>query len=106
MNPWTSFIAAGCLILLLAGCGPDSAPAPFTAEQKEMVKAASRAVAQYEDWADVAEYKIEKHAVGWCVTAWRVAHPEAKGNARYVPWGYRVILVDRGGKVVEYKNSK
>ena len=66
----------------------------------------NRAVAQYEDWADKAEYKVEKHPDGWRVTAWRVVHPEKTGNARYVPWGYRVIIVDRRGKVAEYKNAK
>jgi hypothetical protein len=93
--------------VLAPGCGPGEAdPASYTAEQKDVIAEASRAVRQYEDWSDRAEYKIQKHPAGWQVTAWRVEHPEAKGNARYVPWGYRVIVVDRRGKVIEYKNSK
>jgi hypothetical protein len=104
---WRRFLVFLGVAWIIAGCSEEPAsPQSFTAEQQEIIAAASKAVSQYEDWADRAEYKIEKHAVGWRVTAWRVAHPEAKGNARYVPWGYRVILVDRRGKVVEYQNSK
>lgn len=91
----------------LAGCGSEDVdPTHYTTEQKDAIDAAARAVRQYEDWAARAEYKIQQHGDGWQVTAWRVEHPEAKGNARYVPWGYRTILIDRRGKVAEYKNSK
>ena len=68
--------------------------------------AATRAVRQNEDWADRAEYRIQKSGDGWQVTAWRVENPAAKGNARYVPWGFRIIVIDRRGQVAEYKNSK
>jgi hypothetical protein len=92
---------------VLVGCGSSEvAPVTYTADQQEAIAAATRAVRQNEDWASRAEYQIQKHRDGWQVTAWRVEHPEAKGNARYVPWGFRTILVDRRGQVAEYKNSK
>lgn len=96
-----------CGAALLSGCAPAEVdPSSYTAEQKDAIDASARAVRQYEDWADRAEYRIQKHRDGWQVTAWRVEHPEAKGNARYLPWGYRVIVVDRRGKVAEYKNAR
>lgn len=90
------------------GCGsnPEIDPASYTPAQKDAIATARRAVRQNEDWAELAEYRIQSHASGWQVTAWRVVHPEAKGNARYVPWGYRTIVVDRNGRVIEYKNAK
>jgi len=95
------------LALLPVGCSPDDPPPEsYTPEQKDAIDAAARAVRQFEEWGDKVEFKIRKHSSGWEVTAWHVVHPEAKGNSRYVPWGYRVIVVDRRGKVVEYKNSK
>lgn len=94
--------------LWFVGCGSDAEvdPSTYTAAQKDAIAAATRAVRQNEDWASLAEYRIKSHASGWQVTAWRLVHPEAKGNARYVPWGYRTIVVDRRGQVVEYKSSK
>lgn len=91
----------------LSACSPeDSGPVTYSREESVVIEAASRAIRQNEDWAARAEYKLKQIPAGWQVTAWRVEHPEAKGNDRYVPWGYRVIVVDRRGKVVEYKNSK
>lgn len=101
--------AAAVLILSLVsvGCQPSEVdPASYTREQKDAIAAATRAVRQNEDWADRAEYRIQKSGDGWQVTAWRVENPAAKGNARYVPWGFRIIVIDRRGQVAEYKNSK
>ncbi len=100
-----SGLLAGHLFL---GCGSNRGadPAGYSMAEKDAIAAATRAVRQNEDWAARAEYRIQSHASGWQVTAWRVEHPEASGNARYVPWGYRTIVVDRRGKVVAYKSSK
>jgi hypothetical protein len=96
----------------LTGCSPSqsesggSEQSAFKGEEREVVDAAARAVRQFDDWGSRVEYTTKKTPSGWQVTAWRVEHPEAKGNARYVPWGFRVIVVDRRGKVIDYKNSR
>jgi len=98
------------LMMMALGLGacsdPSSDPGKLSAKEKEIVETARRAVEQYEDWADQAEYKIQRQDPGWQVTAWKVVHPEAKGNLRYVPWGRSTILVDERGKVAEYRRGK
>ena len=108
IDPITLLFAGLMAGSFFAGCGAqgNADPATYTMAQKDAIAAATRAVRQNEDWATRAEYRIQPHDSGWQVTAWRVEHPEASGNARYVPWGYRTIVVDRRGKVVAYKSSK
>ena len=81
-------------------------PAKLTPQQQDAIGIARKAVAQFEDWGDRAEYKIERRGALWRVTAWLVVHPEAKGNQRYVPWGCRTVVVDDAGKVVEYVTGR
>ena len=91
----------------LAACSDRSSdPGKLGAKEKEIVEVARRAVEQYEDWAGQAEYKIQRDGSGWQVTAWKVVHPEAKGNLRYVPWGRSTIRIDERGKVAEYRRGK
>jgi hypothetical protein len=72
------------LLLMALGLGAcsdrSSDPGKLSAKEKEIVAAARRAVEQYEDWADQAEYKIQRDGSGWQVTARKVVHPEAKGT--------------------------
>ena len=79
-------------------------PQKFSDQEKYIINIATKAVAQFEDWSDRAEFTIERRNSQWHVTAWRVEHPEATGTKRYVPWGHREIWIDDAGKVVEYKS--
>ena len=92
------------LVVVLCGCGDKAGEAPvkLSAKEQDAVAIARRAVAQFEDWGERAEYRIERRGALWRVTAWLVVHPEAKGNQRYVPWGCRTVVIDDSGKVVEY----
>lgn len=94
-------------LAILTGCGGGASdPAKMSDKEKEIIERARRAVAQHEDWEDRAEYKIERRGSQWQVTAWRVEHPEEKGDRRYLPWGNRRILLDDAGKVLEYGTRK
>jgi hypothetical protein len=94
------------LFLLLAGCGdrrarmehPDDPSGPYA----EQIAAARQLLEQREDWADRAEWEVEKSGDGWIVTAWRVEHPDARGPDRYLPWGYSVIDLDRRNIAIDY----
>ena len=91
----------------LTACSDKPAdPAKLSAKEKWVIGIARKAVSQFDDWADRAEFKIERKNSQWHVTAWRVEAPEAKGNMRYVPWGRREIVIDEAGKVVSYNNRK
>jgi outer membrane biogenesis lipoprotein LolB len=95
------------VVALLVGCSEQPAePAKLSDKEKEVVAIARKAVAQFDDWADRAEFKIKRGRTEWHVTAWRVEHPNETGNKRYVPWGRREIVIDDAGKVVSYANSK
>lgn len=105
----TALSLAGLLALLAAGCSRDGqrAGSPvYSEKEKPIVRAAQRAVMQFEDWADRAEFKLQHRNGQWHVTAWRVENPEAKGNLRYVPWGRREMIIDDAGKVLSYANDK
>ena len=99
---------AGLLSLLLAMACSKKEPGPvvYSDKEKEIIRSAEKAVAQFEDWADRAEFKLQRRNNQWHVTALRVVHPEAKGNMRYVPWGRREMVIDDRGKVLSYANDK
>ena len=98
---------ACAITVLLAACSDQpSEPAKLSDKEKRAIELARRAVAQFDDWADQAEFKITRKNSQWHVTAWRVVHPEAKGNLRYVPWGRREIVIDDANKVVDYRKGK
>lgn len=99
--------AAILSIASLLGCSDrPSNTARLSPKEKEMVEVARRAVRQFEDWGDKAEFKIVRRGTQWHVTALRVVYPEATGNKRYVPWGQRYIVIDDAGKVISYANNK
>jgi hypothetical protein len=103
----TAILAMLGIVGCLVGCGDrPSDPAKLSEKEKEIIERAKRAVAQYEDWEDRAEYKIERRGSHWQVTAWRVERSQEKGNGRYVPWGNRRIILDDAGKVLEYGTRK
>ena len=103
----TALSLACLLALLAAGCTEkESAPPVYSDKEKEIIRSAQKAVMQFDDWADRAEFKLQRRNGQWYVTAWRVEHPEAKGNLRYVPWGRREMVIDDTGKVLSYANDK
>ncbi len=69
---------------------------------REQIAAAKGLLEQKENWADRAEWEVVKSGDGWLVTAWRLEHPERKGAARYLPWGYSIIELDSRGVAVQY----
>ncbi len=105
----TALSLAGLQALLAAGCSErqeKAGPPVYSEKEKPIVRAAQKAVMQYEDWADRAEFKPQHKNGQWHVTAWRVENPDAKGNLRYVPWGRREMIIDDAGKVLSYANDK
>jgi hypothetical protein len=72
---------------------------------RAQIEAANRLLQQKEDWADRAEWEVVKTTAGWELTAWRVEHPNEKGPARYVPWGYSVIELDSRLVAVKYRKK-
>jgi hypothetical protein len=69
---------------------------------RDQITVARRLLAQKEEWADRAEWEVLRAGDGWEVIAWRVEHPERKGAARYLPWGYSVIELDSRLVAVHY----
>jgi hypothetical protein len=69
---------------------------------REQIAAAKRLLEQKENWAERAEWEVSASDAGWEVIAWRVEHPDAKGPARYLPWGYSVIQLDSRMVAVHY----
>lgn len=94
-------------LLFLTSCsGEADQPVKLSARESEILAIARRTVAQQEDWVDKAEFKIVKRSGGYEVTAWKIVHPEAKGNLRYVPWGRATLLIEDHGRVIEYRKGK
>jgi len=91
---------------LLSGCGGKTArmeqPEDPQGRYHDQIAAARRLLEQEENWADRAEWEVNKSDDGWEVIAWRVEHPDRKGAARYLPWGYSVIDVDHRAVAVHY----
>jgi len=105
-------VKALCILLLpallfLASCSREAdQPVKLSARESEIIAIARRTLDQQEDWVAKAEFKIAKRSGGYEVTAWKVVHPEAKGNLRYVPWGRSTMLIEDNGRVVEYRKGK
>lgn len=95
------------LSLMTAGClRKEDKPVVYTEKEKEIIRSAEKAVRQFEDWGDRAEFKLQRKNNQWHVTALRVEYPNAKGNMRYVPWGRREMVIDDAGKLLSYANDK
>jgi hypothetical protein len=101
----TKFCIIALSLLLVLGCGgggrmahPENPQGPY----RDQIAAAKRLLEQREDWAERAEWEVEKSSDGWKVTAWRIEHPEKTGPERYLPWGYSVIDVDHRVVAVDY----
>ena len=105
---WKLLIGHSLLALLfLTSCSRDAEkPTQISSKEKAIISIARRTLDQQEDWADKAEFKIVKRSGGYEVTAWKVVHPEAKGNLRYVPWGRSTLLIEDNGRVIEYRKGK
>lgn len=104
------FFRAAVIALWVVTAASCSEPKPAEPEipstvRAELIKTARLIVGQREDWGDRVEFKIHKQGDQWRVTAWRVVYPEAKGNARYVPWGARTMVIDRNFRVLEYRSG-
>lgn len=94
-------------LLFLTSCSREAdRPAPLSSKEKAIISIARRTLDQQEDWATKAEFKIAKRSGGYEVTAWKVVHPEAKGNLRYVPWEKSTLLIEDNGRVIEYRKGK
>lgn len=99
--------AVWTLAALLAGCADGPAdPAKLSTREQEVLAIARRTLDQQEDWLDKAEFKISRRGTRYEVVAWKVVHPEAKGNLRYVPWGRSTMLIEENGRVAEYRRGK
>ena len=72
---------------------------------REQIAAAARILDQKENWADRAEWEVEKDGSEWILTAWRVEHPDKTGPMRYLPWGYSTITLDSRNTVIRYKRK-
>ncbi len=100
-------VLAIALATLMAGCSKKAEkPVVHSEKEKQIIRSAEKAVAQFEDWADRAEFRLQRKGSLWHVTALRVVYPEAKGNMRYVPWGRREMVIDDAGKLLSYANDK
>ncbi len=94
--------------LLLAGCGGTEHMSQAEDPQgryREQIAVGQRVLGQNENWSNRAEWEVVETDDGWKVIAWRVEHPDAKGAARYLPWGYSVIKLDRRLVAVEYQGK-
>ena len=95
-------------LLLLCGCGVTARmehPEDPKGQYSEQNTAAKRLLEQNENWAERAEWEVLKSGDGWQVIAWRIEHPENKGPARYLPWGYSVIELDRRMVAIHYQRK-
>lgn len=97
------------LLALLASCGGPSArmahPEDPQGTYRDQIAVAKRLLEQNENWADRAEWEVQKTDTGWKVTAWRIEHPENKGPSRYLPWGYSVIELDTRTVAIHYQRK-
>lgn len=101
-------LLAAALLCLATACSPSGSKASNLdpAVEKRLLDLARLTVSQKEDWVDRAEFQIERHGDEWRVTAWRVDHPEATGKQRYVPWGFRIVVIDDHDRVVDYVSKR
>lgn len=101
-------LLAAALLCLATACSPSASKAKNLdpAVEKRLIDLARLTVSQKEDWVDRAEFQIERRGDEWRVTAWRVDHPEATGKQRYVPWGFRIVVIDDHDRVVDYVSKR
>jgi len=96
-------------VALLCGCGNRQArmekPEDPKGRYHEQITAAKKLLEQKENWAERAEWEVSKTRTGWEVIAWRVEHPEKKGPARYLPWGYSIIQLDSRISAIHYERK-
>jgi hypothetical protein len=97
------------LACALLGCGQKVArmekPEDPDGQYHLQIAEAKRVLEQNEKWADRAEWEVIKAGSGWEVVAWRVEHPDRKGSARYLPWGYSIIELDSRMVAVHYRRK-
>jgi hypothetical protein len=102
---WTIALA----VLFLIGCDSRTArmehPENPQGRYREQISAAKRVLQQEEQWADRAEWEVNKNGDGWQVVAWRVERPDRKGPDRYLPWGYSIIELDSRMVPVLYRRK-
>ena len=82
-----------------------AAVAPFASPDRlpaAAISTARRAIAEREMWPHGAEFSAKPFKDGWAVTAWRIEYPNNKGSSRFVPGGFRSIIIDRTGNVTQY----
>jgi hypothetical protein len=103
------FCIIALFITLLSGCGEKAArmehPADPQGPYRDQIAAAKHLLEQNENWANRAEWEVEKTGDGWRVTAWRIEHPENQGPSRYLPWGYSIIDLDSRTVAVHYQRK-
>lgn len=97
------------VVTLVGACNQRSVrmaqPADPQGPYREHIAAAHRLLRQKESWADRVEWEVIKTRAGWQVVAWRIEHPERKGPARYLPWGYSIIELDSRLVTVNYQRK-
>jgi hypothetical protein len=97
------------LLLLVASCNSGGEHMSQAEDPqgrfREQIAVGRRVLGQKEDWASRAEWEVQETSEGWKLVAWRIEHPEAKGAARYLPWGYSVIKLDRRLVAVDYQRK-
>jgi len=72
----------------------------------EAISIARQEVARRESWPHGAEYSAVPFKDGWRVTALRIEYPENRGSLRFVPDGFRTIVIDRTGRIIAYLGGK
>ena len=76
-------------LIFLASCSREAdLPFHLSARDSDIIALVRRTLEQQEDWVAKAEFKIAKRSGGYEVTAWKVVHPEAKGNLHHLPLRY------------------
>ena len=93
-------------LAVLSGCGGQAVrmehPEEVHGRYHEQIAVAKRLLEENEKWSTRAEWEVIKTSDGWDVIAWRVEHPDRKGPARYLPWGYSVIKLDSRMATISY----
>ena len=70
--------------------------------QEKIIEIAKKAVAANDTWADRATYKVKRTSRGWSVTVWRIEGYDAAGKPQFAVGGFRNIVIDKHGNVINY----